>query len=287
MPFSVTPPTAIEYFASLVQSDEHFPLLEAAASLAQDPYPEQDIEAVLADVDRFAARIKARVALDAPALHRLRLLNQFFYDELGFSGNLNHYYDPQNSYLSSVLHRRVGIPISLALIWLELAQSIGLKASGVSFPGHFLIKIRLPNGQAVMDPVSGLSLSRDDLLERLTPFIRQRQDAGEPEAVDVILALYLQSASPRDIVARMLRNLKEIYWSEEDWPRALQVLDRLTVLLPEGWEYRKERGLIYADQGDVQRAQEDLNAFLAHTQDPQEAFAVEQRLRELSKGHNP
>lgn len=281
MSFSVKPLSALEYFTSLVQSDEQFPLLEAAASLAQDEHPEMDIGAVLADVDRLAARVKARMAEDASALQRLRLLNQFFYGELGFGSNLNYYYDPENSFVSSVLHRRKGIPITLAVIWLELAQSLGLKASGVSFPGHFMVKIRLPNGQAVMDPVTGLSLNRDELLERLSPFIRQRQDVEDPQALDMILSLYLQSASPRDIVARMLRNLKEIYCTHEDWPRALRVLNRLTVLLPEGWEYRKERGLIYADQGDFEKAQKDLQLYLTHAQDPMDTSEVEKRLREL------
>jgi regulator of sirC expression with transglutaminase-like and TPR domain len=271
MTFSVKPLSALEYFSSLVQSDEQFPLLEAAASLAQDEHPEIAIGSILEDLDRLAVRIKARVAKDAPPLHRLRLLNQFFYGELGFCSNLNHYYDPENSF----------IPITLAVIWLELAQSLGLKASGVSFPGHFLVKLRLPNGQAVMDPVTGLSLSRDDLIERLAPFIRQPQTPTDPEAMDVMLALYLQSASPRDIVGRMLRNLKEIYWTDEDWPRALQVLDRLTILLPEGWEYRKERGLIYADQGNLERAEDDLLSYIAHSQDPRETSVVEKRLKQL------
>ena len=281
MSFSVKPLSALEYFTSLVQSDEQFPLLEAATSLAQDEHPELDIGAVLADVDRLAARVKTRMAHDAPALHRLRLLNQFFYGELGFGSNLNHYYDPENSFVSAVLHRRKGIPITLAVIWLELAQSLGLKASGVSFPGHFLVKIRLPNGQAVMDPVSGLSLNREELLDRLSPFIRPRQDLSDAQAMDVILSLYLQSASARDIVARMLRNLKEIYCTHEDWPRALRVLNRLTVLLPEDWEYHKERGLIYADQGDLDRAEDDLLLYLAHAQDPVGTSEVEKRLREL------
>lgn len=286
MTFSVKPLSALEYFASLVQSDEQFPLLEAAASLAQDEHPEIAIGAVLEDVDRLSARIKARLAEDAPPLHRLRLLNQFFYGELGFGSNLNHYYDPENSFVSTVLTKRKGIPITLAVIWLELAQSMGLKASGVSFPGHFLVKIRLPNGQAVMDPVTGLSLSRDDLVERLTPFIRQAHPPTDPQAVDVMLALYLQSATPREIVSRMLRNLKEIYWTDEDWPRALQVLDRLTVLLPQGWEYRKERGLIYADQGNIERAEDDLRSFIAHSQDPNETSVVEKRLQQLrDQGH--
>ncbi len=137
MDFKLEVPTALEYFASLVQSDAHFPLLEAAASLAQDEYPELDIQEVLDLVDQLSSRLKQRLPADAGALQKLRLLNKFFFDEHGFSGNLNNYYDPDNSYLHVMLRTRKGIPISLAVLWIELAQSIGLRAQGVGFPGHF------------------------------------------------------------------------------------------------------------------------------------------------------
>ena len=126
MSLSYSVPTSLEYFASLVQSDDHFPLLEAAASLAQDEYPELDMQQLLGDMDQLLARIKRRLPADAPALQRLRTLNQFFFVDLGFGGNINNYYDPENSYLNAVLRTRRGIPISLAVLWMELAQGLGL-----------------------------------------------------------------------------------------------------------------------------------------------------------------
>ena len=106
MDFKLELPTALEYFASLVQSDEQFPLLEATVSLAQDEYPELDIQQVLDQVDQLSSRLKRRLPADAGALQKLRLLNKFFFDELGFSGNLNNYYDPDNSYLHVMLRTR-------------------------------------------------------------------------------------------------------------------------------------------------------------------------------------
>jgi regulator of sirC expression with transglutaminase-like and TPR domain len=283
MTYSTAPFDVLTYFSNLVASDESFPLLEAAASLAHDEYPDLDIGNVLADVDRMAAKVRQRLPSDAGALQRLRVLNQYFYGEMGFAANLNHYYDPENSFVSSVIRQRRGIPITLAVIWLEVAQAVGLKASGVSFPGHFLVKIKLPNGHAMMDPVTGLSLSREDLLERLAPFIQQK---GANQEADVILALYLQSAAPRDIVARMLRNLKEIYLNEEDWPRVLQVLDRLTVLLPEGWDYFRERGMIHADRGQLKQAEDDLSVFLKNSPDHGEFQTVQAKLQSLRTQRN-
>ncbi len=110
-------PTPLEYFSSLVQSDEHFPLLEAAVCLAQDEYPDLDVQQVLGDVDQLLARLKRRLPADAPALQRLRMLNQFFFRDLSFGSNVNDYADPYNSYLNVVPRTRRGIQISLSVLW--------------------------------------------------------------------------------------------------------------------------------------------------------------------------
>ncbi|MDP3169312.1 MAG: transglutaminase-like domain-containing protein, partial [Polaromonas sp.] len=229
MSLNLDVPSPLQYFASLVQSDEHFPLLEAAISVAQDEYPDLDVQQVLGDVDQLLARLKRRLPADASALQRLRALNQFFFRDLNFGGNINDYYDPDNSYLNAVLRTRRGIPISLAVLWLELAGGMGLNARGVAFPGHFMVKINLPKGQVVIDPFSGHSLSREELAERLEPF---RQRSGLVDEFEVPIGLYLQSVPARDIIGRMLRNLKEIHKTQQDWVRLIAVQDRLIVLLP-------------------------------------------------------
>lgn len=257
-------PTPLAYFTSLVESDDHFPLLEAAACLAQDEYPELDVQRVLGDVDQLLARLKRRLPADAPALQRLRALNQFFFQELSFGGNLNDYYDPDNSYLNAVLRTRRGIPISLAVIWLELATGLGLQARGVAFPGHFLVKVSLPKGQVVIDPFTGQSLSREELSERLEPY---RQRSGLVDDFEVPVGLYLQAASPREIVTRMLRNLKEIYKSQDDSARLIGVLDRLLILQPQAWGEYRDRGLAWAERGHNDRALSDLQIYLDHAED--------------------
>ncbi len=271
-------PTPLEYFATLVASDEQFPLLEAAASLAQDEYPNLDVEQVLGDVDQLVARLKRRIPQDAPAIQRLRAVNQFFYRDLNFAGNINNYYDPDNSYLNAVLRTRKGIPISLAVLWVEVAQAIGLNARGVAFPGHFLIKINLPKGQVVIDPLNGQSLSREDLSERLEPYKRR---SGLIDDFDVPMGLYLQPAQPRDVVARMLRNLKEIHKTQEDWPRLISVLDRLIVLLPDAWSEYRDRGLAHAELGNHVQAVPDLEIYLAQPDDALDLDAIAERVAEL------
>jgi regulator of sirC expression with transglutaminase-like and TPR domain len=274
-------PTALEYFTSLVADDATLSLTEAAVAIAQDEFPQLDTEAVLAEIDALAERLKRRLPADAAPVQRLRLMNRFFFQELGFGGNVNDYYDPRNSYLHTVLRSRRGIPITLAVLYIELATQVGLTARGVSFPGHFLVKLRMPQGEVVIDPFTGHSLSRDDLDERLAPYKRTRGLQGE---FDAPLGLFLQAAPPRDVVARMLRNLKEIHRSSSDWVRLLAVLERLVVLLPQAWEERRDRGLAYAELGLADAAARDLSAYLEHAEDAPDGSLIADRLMRLGRG---
>ncbi len=285
MPPSFQIPSPLDYFATLVQSDEQFPLLEACASLAQDEYPELDVQQVLGDVDQLLARLQRRLAADAPPLHRLRMLNQFFYRELGFGGNINNYYDPDNSYLNAVLRTRMGIPISLAVLWMELAQGLHLQVRGINFPGHFMVKVNLPKGQVVIDPFVGQSLSREDLVERLAPY-KQQQQQQHGEDFDVPLGLYLQSARPRDILARMLRNLKEIHHSQSDGQRLLAVQNRLVVLLPEAWSEYRDRGLTHADLGNTDEAVLDLEKYLVCADEARDTAVIADRVSALRRSRH-
>ena len=257
-------PTPLDYFASLVQSDRDFALFEAAASLAQDEYPEVDLQSVLSELDQLLQRVQRRIPADAGALQKLKIFNHFFFKDLGFGGNVNNYYDPDNSFMHVLLGTRRGIPISLAVLWMELAQGLGLTVRGVGFPGHFLMKVKLPMGQAMIDPVSGRSLSAEALAELLEPF---RRRSGLLDTYEAPLGLYLQPASPRDIIARMLRNLKEIYQTQSDWIRLLAVQERLVVLLPESWSEFRDRGLVHAELGHKAQAVADLECYLVHTDD--------------------
>jgi regulator of sirC expression with transglutaminase-like and TPR domain len=277
-------PTPLDYFAALVVDDGQFSQLEAAIAIAQDEEPSLDVQSVLSQIDTLAARLKQRIAADAGAMHRLRCLNRYFFQELAFAGNVNDYYDPHNSYLHRVLATRRGIPITLALLYIEIAQQIGLDARPVSFPGHFLIKLKMPQGEVVIDPFSGQSLSREVLDERLAPYRRRQGLVGEFEAP---LGLFLQAASGRDVLARLLHNLKEIHRSAERWPQLLAVQQRLVLLLPEAWEERRDRALVLAELGEDRSAADDLQAYLEHCCDAADADALRERLKELRDRDRP
>ena len=273
-------PTALQYFAALVADDTSFPMIEVAVAVAQEDDPAFDVLGVLAQIDALADRLKRRIPGDAPPLQRLRLVNQYFFQELGFGGNVNDYYDHRNSYLPSVLSTRRGIPITLALLYMEVAAQVGLKASGISFPGHFLVKLHLPRGEVIIDPFTGHSLSREQLDERLLPYRQQRGLVGDFEAP---LGLFLQAAPPREVIARLLRNLKEIHRSAGDWTRLLSVTERLVILLPSAWEERRDRGLALAALGRPQEAADDLATYLGHCPDAEDAGVMRQQIVALRR----
>ena len=278
-PLHFEAPTALEYFAALVADDASLSVLEAAVAVAQDDDPALDTQAVLAEIDALAARLRRRLAADAPPLQRLRLLNRYFFEELGFGGNVNDYYDRRNSYLPDVLRTRRGIPITLALLYVELATQLGLDAAGVSFPGHFLVKLHVHTGgqigEVVIDPFDGRSLSREDLEERLLPYRHQRGLVGDDE---VPLGLFLQRAAPRAVIARLLRNLKEIHRGARDWQRLVAVQNRLVVLLPDAWDERRDRGLAWAEIGRADLAAADVAAYLERQPRAADAQALSRQL---------
>jgi regulator of sirC expression with transglutaminase-like and TPR domain len=284
MNLQATTVTPLTYFQSLVAADINFPLLEAAAAIAQDEEPALDVQEVLATCDALLVRLKRRLKREAEPLQKLTVLNQFFYNELGFCGNANNFYAPENSYLNEVFRTRRGIPISIAVIWLELAQALDLQAEGVSFPGHFLVKVTLPEGLVVMDPLTGDSLGLDRLAERLAPYRQGVDVAAEVDGAedsDTPLGLYLQPAMPRDILTRMLRNLKEIFSSQSDWQRLKCVLDRLIVLNPDAIYERRDRGLALMSLGLNAEARDDLQAYVNQAANASDLEFIRLRLASL------
>jgi regulator of sirC expression with transglutaminase-like and TPR domain len=267
---------SLDYFASLVQQDDSIPLFEAALAIAQDVDPQLDLSATQAEVDIMAARLQRRLPSDASSVQKLRMLNHFFYHELGFAGNINDYYDPDNSYLHRVISTRRGIPISLAVLYMELAQQIGLNVKGISFPGHFLMKLSVQSGDIVLDPFNGVSLSREELEERLEPYFMQQGCA-----MDIPLGSYLQPAPARDILVRMLRNLKALFIEHLRWQRVLGVQQRLVILLPEEITERRDRGLAYANLECPRAALRDLEAYLEDRPNASDSDMIRSRIPEL------
>jgi regulator of sirC expression with transglutaminase-like and TPR domain len=270
----------LEYFAALVAVDEGLPLTEAVLAIAQDAYPDLDIQGTLAEIDALVLRLKRRLSDDADVVQKLQMLNRFFYRELGLAGNLNDYYDPDNSYLHMVVHKRRGIPISLAVLYMEMGQQIGLNVHGVAFPGHFLLRVTTAAGEVMLDPMTGDALSESEMVEMLEPYVAGSVSrAGD--SISKTLRALLAPALPREIVARMLRNLKAIYLQTERWQRLLAVQQRLVILLPEQIEERRDRGLAFARLDFVRAALDDLQLYLDTCPEAEDAAVIETQLADL------
>jgi regulator of sirC expression with transglutaminase-like and TPR domain len=266
----------LDYFSTLVAEDESLPLTEAALSIAQDAYPDLDIQGVLAEIDELVLRVRRRMPDNADIKQKVGVLNRFFFRELGFSSNLNDYYDPDNSHLNVVLRRRRGIPISLSVIYLEMSEQLGIPVRGVSFPGHFLLRVTTPDGDVMLDPTSGHSLSESEMVDMLEPYV-----ASAGESVSRALRMLLQPATRREIIARMLRNLKSTYLQTERWQRLLAVQQRLVILLPDSIDEIRDRGFAYARLDYLRPALEDLERYLGECPDAEDATVVESQLQEL------
>jgi len=211
-------------FADVVVRDD-IPLDHAAFLIGAWDYPRRELEAYFGQLDRIANELAPRVARAADGAERAREISEQLFGRMGFCGNTDDYYDPRNSFLTDVLDRRTGIPISLSVLYLEVARRVGVLAQGVNFPGHFLVRVAIEDAWLFLDPFSGGgSLSPADLESLL-------RKTTTPDAV--LEPSVIAAASKRQIVARMLVNLAGIYGRNGDLPRSLDVLERLAILEPQ------------------------------------------------------
>jgi len=252
----MNPQQRLERFSALL-CREDFCLAEACLLIAQDAYPELDVAHYLARIDALAATVKSRIAGDAFAEQKLVALNRHLFNELGFRGDALDYYDPRNSYLNQVLERRAGIPITLSILYMEIGRRLGLRLQGVSFPGHFLVKLRVTGGQLVLEPFcGGEAQSEADLRARLAQVLPQGEAGALP------LSQFLQAATSRQILARLLRNLKGIYLQSEEAQNMLEVMQRMVMVAPHAAEEVRDRGLAYLRLDCFRAALADLQDYL-------------------------
>ncbi|HUS32391.1 MAG TPA: transglutaminase-like domain-containing protein [Kofleriaceae bacterium] len=203
---------------------DDFSLDHAALLIGAWDYPERDLERYREMLDEISARCAPDVARAPNGIGRARAISEHLFDRLGFSGNNSDYYDPRNSFLCEVIDRRQGIPISLSVVYLEVARRVGVLAQGVNFPGHFLVRVAIEDAWLFLDPYThGRTLTPADLEELL-------RKTTTPNAI--LEPSVIAAASKRQIVARMLVNLAGIYGRNGDLPRSLDVLERLAVLEP-------------------------------------------------------
>jgi regulator of sirC expression with transglutaminase-like and TPR domain len=265
--------TRERFRAIVAQPDDQIDLATAALVVAQEEYPDLDIAACMATLDQMAAIVQGRLPTERYPLRVVKVINAYLYEELGFSGNTSEYYDPRNSFLNDVLERRTGIPITLSLVYLELARRVGFPMVGVDMPAHFLIRPDIADVEFLVDPFhKGEVMFLEDCQQRLADIY------GQPVAFD---PSFLQRSTPRRFLARLLSNLKMIYLNRGDWHRALAAIDRILLVFPDALMQVRDRGLIYYQLGNWTDARQDLAAYLAEAVDAQDALVIADLLRRM------
>jgi regulator of sirC expression with transglutaminase-like and TPR domain len=251
--------------------DRQIDLGRAALAVARIEHPGLDVEAELARLDALAARSGAAAARGPQAV--LDRLVAFLFAEEGFRGNADEYYDPRNSCLNDVLDRRLGIPITLSVLTIEIGRRVGLEIDGVGLPGHFIVGARLAARRVFLDPFHGGAV--------LTP-----ESASEVASRAVGRPVKLEEAhwapcSKHQIVVRMLRNLKGIYAKRQDWDRALGVVDRLLVLDADSGVHLRDRGTVLVRMGRLREGAQEWERYLTRFPSVPDANGFRDELRKV------
>ncbi|MDR2872665.1 MAG: tetratricopeptide repeat protein [Xanthomonadaceae bacterium] len=256
--------------------DSQLPLLQTALLIARDEYPDLDVDFYRSLVHGYAEYLRPKIeTIPVPPL-KMAAINRHLFDELGYGGNHDEYYDPRNSYLNQVIDRRLGNPISLALVQIEVARQLGLPLDGVSFPGHFLVRMSIGDGMLIMDPFNGgRPLAVEELRERASAHL----DGETPD--DQMLLEILSPAPNRAILVRVLRNLLGVYAERNEWDRVARSADRILKLSPTLHEAQRDRGLAYLQMGYLRGAQADLTHYLQALPDANDADELHGRLVDL------
>ena len=259
--------------------DAGMPLFGTALLIARDEYPELDAGLYDRLAQDHADALREEIDGIEPQPLKMHAINRHLFEELGYSGNTTEYYDPRNSYLNEVFERRLGNPLSLALVQIEVARRLDVPLDGVSFPGHFLVRLPVgDDGVLVMDPFNrGRPLDVDELRDRAKPHL------GGAAPDDNALNRILDPASNRAMLVRLLRNLHGVYSERDDWPRAARSADRILQLQPHHPEALRDRALAYLKMGHRHGARRDLELYLQRNPQATDRGSLRERLVELSR----
>jgi regulator of sirC expression with transglutaminase-like and TPR domain len=271
--------TVTEAFSALVRSDvndEEIDLLRASLTIARTEYPDLDIRNYVTRVEALASKVRNSLTPDNSVLDIIHAINRVLFQEMNFRGNREDYYDPRNSFLNDVLERRLGIPITLSVLYMEVGRRVGLPLVGVGMPGHFLLKVYDIEGrQILIDPFnSGAMLSAADCERRMTEVY-----AGElrfkPE--------FLLPVSRRQILTRMLNNLRHIYMSVRQFRKTLAIVDMVLAIYPRSPEDVKQRAMLRFSVGQLAGAVCDLEQYLKMNPEASDADDIRQTVMGIRK----
>jgi len=262
---------SLRELATLVsRPDGRLDLARAALTIARWEYPALEVDAYLERLDGLARGVDGSRRSTDP-LGRLHRLREYLFVEQGFAGNREDYYDPRNSFLNDVLDRRQGIPITLSLVLIEVGKRLGLAVEGIGLPGHFIAGARLDDSQIFLDPFNGGALLTPESCEKLVGRVLGRKVTLTDE--------HYAPVSGRQLLGRMLANLKAIYWQRQAWDKVVGAIDRLLVLDSKAASEWRDRGIAWSNMGEIQRSLADWERYLTEFPNTKDHEAVKDHLR--------
>jgi regulator of sirC expression with transglutaminase-like and TPR domain len=264
-----------EFRQAVERPEETIDLGRAALTIALAAYPDLDISSYLRRIDELAGAVGQRCGAGADRFRSIAALNYVLFNEQGFRGNRDAYYDAENSFLNRVIERKTGIPITLSVLYMEVAQRIGLNFNGVGFPGHFLVKTAIDDNEIVIDPFNAGEIKSPKDLDQML-----RELYGGKVG---LRAEFLAPVTKKQMLLRMLGNLKAIYGRGEELIKMLAVLDRLIILDPDAAEEVRDRGAVYFRLECYGQAKEDFETYLRLAPDARDAAAIRDQLVDLAK----
>jgi regulator of sirC expression with transglutaminase-like and TPR domain len=269
----------IQAFATLVRSeieDESVDILRAALTLSRIHEPALDMERYVHRVDELAARVAVKIDDPDDPVQIIAAMNDVLFREEMFRGNTVDYYSPRNSFLHDVLERRLGIPITLALVYMEVARRVGFQLFGVGMPGHFLLKHYDVDGHSILIDAfeRGSIVTEEDCRQKLDS-IYSGQVALQPE--------FLLPVTRRQMLTRILNNLRSIYLSQRDFRRAVQVVDLILVIYPRSPEDMKQRAVLRYNLNDFRGALSDFEEYVKMSPDASDAEEIKQTALSLRR----
>jgi regulator of sirC expression with transglutaminase-like and TPR domain len=255
--------------------DDEIDLGKAALYIAQEEYHNLDISYYIKSLDDMAAKVKKRLPSERYPLRVIQTINQYLYDELGYKGNTDDYYDPRNSFFNDVIERHTGIPITLSLLYLEIARRLNFAMVGINMPGHFLIRPDFQDTGIFIDAFNqGEILFQQDCEERL------KQMYGHPVPMQ---SSFIEAVGSKQILARILTNLKFIYLNNKNWEKALAAVQRIMILFPESLLEMRDRGLLYYHLGNWYLAYRDLKVYSEIRPNGEDADLINRVLEQLRR----
>ncbi|MDJ0704289.1 MAG: tetratricopeptide repeat protein [Leptolyngbyaceae cyanobacterium MO_188.B28] len=242
------------FYQEIQQADATINLAAAALYIAQEAYPDLDPEVYLNALDVMASEASERMPAEPYPLKIIQALNCYLFEDLKFSGNSLDYYNPRNSFLNDVIDNRMGIPITLSLVYLEIAKRLDFPMAGVGMPGHFLIRPLVEDMTVLVDPFhQGEVMFEEDCQTRL-----QQIFGGAVQ----LQPQFLEPIQSKQFLVRMLTNLKMLYIKREEIPQALAAIERILLLFPDNARELRDRGLLYFHTGRLIEARQDLESYL-------------------------